>query len=70
MKFRFVGRQRHDRHEQMKHLFIGREPVEVTDEAAIRWFAGNPLYQEVVEPPVEEPAPVVAPKPKKAKKAK
>lgn len=66
MKFRFVGQHSHgtDRHEQMRVLFVGREPSEVTDEAAIRWFAGHPDYQ-AVEDGEEAPKPA-----KKARKAK
>lgn len=69
MKFRFVGQHSHgtDRHEQMRVLFIGREPSEVTEDAAIRWFTGHPDYQAVEEVIPEDEAPKPA---KKARKAK
>jgi len=56
----------------MSVTFTGREPSEVTDEPAIRWFQGHPEYEDVTPPPPADPEPVatyVKAKPKKSKKA-
>lgn len=68
MKFKFAGNfsKCSDVEEQMKITFVGREPSEVTDEAAIAWFYGHPEFV-AVEDSVEE---VVPETPKKARKAK
>jgi hypothetical protein len=39
----------------MAVTFEGREPVEVTDAAAVNWFNGHPDYARVAEEPVAEP---------------
>ena len=66
MKFKFIGNfsKGSDVEEQMKIVFVGREPTEVTDEAAIAWFAGHPEFVVVEDEEVIEEAP------KKARKAK
>lgn len=56
----------------MAVTFAGREPSEVTDAPAIKWFAEHPEYEAVPEP-VDDPEPVATykkkvPAKKKAKK--
>lgn len=52
----------------MSVTFTGREPCEVTDEPAIKWFSEHPEYEAVPEPPADDPEPVRTYQKAKAKK--